>query len=52
VYVVRGVDEDLPGTPVPINSVTTSERSLSIVERTEDYQGSLYRPIERATHPY
>jgi hypothetical protein len=49
---VRGVEDDLPGVPVPIRSVTTSERSLSLGERTEAYQGLLYRHIERATHPY
>jgi hypothetical protein len=50
--VVRGVDDPLPGSPVRINEVTISERSLSQRERTEDYQEQLYRRIERAIHPY
>jgi hypothetical protein len=50
--VARGVDDALPGVPVPVSSVTTSERSLSLGERTEGYQSLLYRHIERATHPY
>ena len=49
---VSGVEERLPGTPVGVQAVTTSERSLSQSERTEDYQEALYRNIERATHPY
>jgi len=49
---VSGVEEDLPGTPVGIEAVTISERSLSQKERTEDFHESLYRQIERATHPY
>jgi hypothetical protein len=49
---VSGVADDLPGSPVPIQMVTTSERSLSQLERTKDYRGALYRQIERAVHPY
>ena len=49
---VTGVDEDLPGTPVSIDFVTISERSLSQKERTENFKESLFRQIERATHPY
>ena len=49
---VHGVDADLPGTPVEIANMTISERSLSQRERTEEFQGSLYRQIERAIHPY
>jgi Predicted nucleotide-binding protein containing TIR-like domain len=49
---VHGVEEDLPGVPLEIGKVTISERSLSQNERTEDFQASLYRQIERATHPY
>jgi hypothetical protein len=49
---VNGVDVDLPGTPVEIANMTISERSLSQRERTEEFQGSLYRQIERAIHPY
>jgi hypothetical protein len=49
---VSGVADDLPGMPVSVQRVTTSERSLSQNERTEDYQPALFREIERATHPY
>jgi len=49
---VRGVEDDLPGTPVPIASVATSERSLTFDERTADPRRLLFRHIERATHPY
>jgi hypothetical protein len=49
---VYGVEDPLPGTPVEVQSVATSERSLSQTERTEDFQEPLYRQIERATHPY
>jgi hypothetical protein len=49
---VTGVEEDLPGDPISIASLTISERSLSQRERTENFQESLYRQIERATHPY
>jgi hypothetical protein len=49
---VRGVEDDLPGTPVPIASVTASGRSLTVDERTENSRRLLFRHIERATHPY
>jgi hypothetical protein len=49
---VRGVDEDLPGRPVRIDAVSISERSLSQAERTAGFRESLYRQVERATHPY
>jgi len=49
---VKGVEAPLPGTPVKIQAVTISERSLSQRQRTEDYQEPLYRRIERAIHPY
>jgi hypothetical protein len=49
---VTGVAEDLPGDPMSIVALSISERSLSPRERTENYQQSLYRQIERATHPY
>jgi predicted nucleotide-binding protein with TIR-like domain len=49
---VAGVEEDLPGDPTSIASLTISERSLSQKERTENFQESLFRQIERATHPY
>jgi hypothetical protein len=50
--VVRGVEADLPGTPVPIDAVAISERSLTLNERTQDYESSLFRLIERSVHPY
>ena len=49
---VKGVQEALPGSPVKIDAVTISERSLSQGQRTEDYREQLYRRIERAIHPY
>jgi hypothetical protein len=49
---VEGVADSLPGTPVGIDKITISERSLSQDERTSDFQQVRFRPIERATHPY
>ena len=49
---VTGVTEDLPGEPVGISALTISERTLLQQERTENFEASLFRRIERATHPY
>jgi hypothetical protein len=49
---VRGVRQDLPGKPVEIKNVTIAERSLSQRQRTEDFDYTLFRSIERAIHPY
>jgi hypothetical protein len=49
---VRGVNQDLPGKPVEIKHVTIAERSLSQRQRTEEFDYSLFRSIERAVHPY
>jgi hypothetical protein len=50
--VARGVDEELPGTPAPMQKLAVAERSLSQADRTEDFRETLFRQIERATHPY
>jgi hypothetical protein len=49
---VGGVREPLPGTPIPIDQVSLTERSLSPSERMEGFNYVLFRHIERAIHPY
>ena len=49
---ITGVCEPLPGRPVPVQEVMIGRRTLAAAERTEGFERTLYRPIERTLHPY
>lgn len=49
---VKGVTEALPASPVPINDVLVSRRTLAPEERMPGFDYARFRHIERAMHPY
>ena len=50
--VANGVREELPGIPKPIQEITLVERTLTADEKTQGWDLSKYRRIERSVHPY
>ena len=49
---VTGVHDPLPGSPVPLEQVSISKRSLEPAERMENFDYRLFRHIEKAVRPY
>ena len=49
---VTGAHDPLPGSPVPIDQVSVSKRSLEPAERMENFDYRRFRHIERAVRPY
>lgn len=49
---VKGVSEQPPGRPWPLDKVEISERTLAPEERIDGFEYHQFRHIERAVHPY
>lgn len=49
---ITGVTDALPSVPLPIKQVLLSKRELPPTERMRDFDFALFRPIEKAMHPY
>lgn len=50
-FVVRGVTHELPGRPVALKNVRIATTKMEPSERMAGFNHSLFRSIERATHP-
>jgi hypothetical protein len=50
--VVRGVQQELPGKPVPLDHVTITSVKRSPEERIARFNYELFREIERAVRPW
>lgn len=49
--VVRNVQADLPGVPLPVRHVRIASSKMSPNDRIEGFNHALFRDIERSTHP-